>query len=243
MSRVSTYLNFMGQTEEAFRFYGSVFGTDIEGDIFRLGDMPGPDSGAQLTDAEKKLVAHVTLPILAGHVLMGTDMVSSMGHELKLGNNITINLEPDTRAETDRLYSALADGGSESTGMQDMPWGYWGCSLDRYGVRWMFNCYEAPPGGSSSGSQLPAGGRRPSRIITRRRSPWSATSVALVHMGETSCMRSAPSMSVRASPASCARRSTRSHAAVIRSRDAGFRSGFFSKASWSSLRNVRLARP
>jgi PhnB protein len=146
MSRVSTYLNFMGQTEEAFHFYGGVFGTEISGEIFRMGDMPAPGE-PELTDAEKKLVAHVTLPILAGHVLMGTDMVASMGHQLTVGNNITINLEPDTRAETDRLYAALSEGGSESTGMQDMPWGYWGCSLDRFGVRWMFNCYEPAPGG------------------------------------------------------------------------------------------------
>jgi PhnB protein len=71
---------------------------------------------------------------------MGTDMLESMGHELRIGNNVTINLEPDTRAETDRLYAALSDGGSESTGMQEMPYGYWGCTLDRVGVRWMFTC-------------------------------------------------------------------------------------------------------
>lgn len=143
MSRVSTYLNFMGQTEEAFNFYASIFGTQISGEIFRMGDMgPGPD-GAELSEAEKKLVGHVELPILAGHVLMGTDMVESMGHELRVGNNVTINLEPDTRAETDRLYAALSDGGSESTGLSQMPWAYWGCTLDRYGIRWMFNCYEA----------------------------------------------------------------------------------------------------
>ena len=142
MSRVSTYLNFMGQTEEAFRFYGGVFGTEIVGEIARMGDMPSEPGGPELSDAEKKLVAHVELPILAGHMLMGTDMLESMGHQLKIGNNVTINLEPDTRAETDRLYSALSDGGSESTGMQQMPWAYWGCTLDRYGIRWMFNCYE-----------------------------------------------------------------------------------------------------
>ena len=55
-----------------------------------------------------------------------------MGQVLKVGNNVTVNLEPDTRVETDRLY----------TGLQVMPWGYWGCTLDRFGVRWMFNCYE-----------------------------------------------------------------------------------------------------
>jgi PhnB protein len=135
MSRVTTYLNFMGDTEEAFGFYGSVFGTEITGSIFRMGDMGGPE----LKDSERDLVAHVELPILAGHVLMGSDMVESMGHELRIGNNVTINLEADTRAEIDRLYSALSDGGSDGTGMQDMPWGYWGCVLDRYGIRWMFN--------------------------------------------------------------------------------------------------------
>lgn len=142
MSRVSTYLNFMGDTEEAFRFYASVFGTEILGEIFRMGDMAVGPGAPELSDAEKHLVGHVQLPILGGHVLMGTDLLSSMGHELRVGNNVTINLEPDGRAETDRLYAALSDGGSESTGMQQMPWAYWGCTLDRYHVRWMFNCYE-----------------------------------------------------------------------------------------------------
>jgi len=142
MGRVSTYLNFMGRTEEAFRFYGSVFGTQITGEIARMGDMPTGPGAPALTDAEKTMVAHVELPILAGHMLMGTDMLESMGHRLTVGNNITINVEPDTRAETDRLYAALSEGGSEATGMQQMPWGYWGCTLDRFGIRWMFNCYE-----------------------------------------------------------------------------------------------------
>jgi PhnB protein len=139
MSRVSTYLNFQGNTEEAFRYYEKVFGTEISGEIFRMRDMGGPD-GPPLSEAEQNLVGHVELPILAGHVLMATDMVESMGQKLAVGNNVTVNLEPDTREETDRLYGALSDGGSESTGMQEMPWGYWGCTLDRFGVRWMFNC-------------------------------------------------------------------------------------------------------
>jgi PhnB protein len=120
-----------------------VFGTAVPGQIFRMGDMPPGPGQPELTEAEKKMVAHVELPILAGHVLMGTDMLESMGHELRIGNNVTINLEPDTRAEADRLYAALSEGGRESTGMQDMPWGYWGCTLDRFGIRWMFNVVNA----------------------------------------------------------------------------------------------------
>ena len=40
MSRVSTYLNFKGTTEEAFSFYSSAFGTEITGGITRVGDLP-----------------------------------------------------------------------------------------------------------------------------------------------------------------------------------------------------------
>jgi len=145
MSRVSTYLNFMGNTEEAFRFYGSVFGTEFIGDISRMGDMAANPEMAPLSEAEQRMVMHVELPILAGHVLMATDMLDSMGQQVRVGNNVTINLEPDSRAELDRLYAALSEGGTDATGLQDMPWGaYWGCCLDRFGVRWMFNCAEPP---------------------------------------------------------------------------------------------------
>jgi len=142
MSRVSTYLNFEGDAEEAFGLYASVFGTQISGEIVRMGDMPAGPGAPALLDSERSLVAHVELPILAGHTLMGGDMVASMGQSLKVGNNTTICLEPDTRDVTDGLYSELSQGGSESTGMQQMPWAYWGCTLDRFGIRWMFNCYE-----------------------------------------------------------------------------------------------------
>ena len=140
MSRVSTYLNFMGNTEEAFAFYSSVFGTEYSVPIMRFGDMPGGPGAPELPEHERSQVLHVELPILAGHVIMGTDMLESMGHERRVGNNTTLNLEPDTREEADRLYAALCDGGSDSVGLQEMPWGsYWGTCLDKFGVRWMFN--------------------------------------------------------------------------------------------------------
>ena len=148
MARVSTYLNFQGNTEEAFTFYRSVFGTELSGPPMRLGDGPADPSGPQLADDEKDLIMHIELPILGGHVLMATDMVESMGQKLVIGNNTTINLEPDTRDETDRLFAALSEGGpaSDCAPMMDMFWGaYWGCCLDRFGIRWMFNCYATPP--------------------------------------------------------------------------------------------------
>jgi PhnB protein len=140
VARVSTYLNFMGNTEEAFEFYRGVFGTEFVAPIQRLGDVPADPRGPILTEAEKQMVLHVELPILGGHVLMATDMVASMGHELKVGNNTTINLEPDSREETQRLYDALSEGASDCAPLADMFWGAtWGTCLDRFGVRWMFN--------------------------------------------------------------------------------------------------------
>ena len=40
MNRVSIYLNTMGRTEEQFRFYGSIFGTEPYA-IMRMADIPG----------------------------------------------------------------------------------------------------------------------------------------------------------------------------------------------------------
>jgi PhnB protein len=143
MPRVSTYLNFAGNTEEAFEFYRSVFGNEFASPITRMGDMPAAPGTPELSDAEKKMVMHVELPILAGHVLMATDLLESMGHERRLGNNVTLNLELEERAETERLFGLLAEGGSDIFNLADMPWGaYWGTCADRFGVRWMFNCQE-----------------------------------------------------------------------------------------------------
>jgi PhnB protein len=141
MNRVSTYLNFMGNTEAAFTFYRSVFGTEYLAPIMRIGDMPADPNMSPLTEAEQQMVMHVELPILGGHVLMATDLLESQGHQLRTGNNMTINLELDDRAEAERLFGLLSEGGSDLFGLQDMPWGaYWGTCADRFGVRWMFNC-------------------------------------------------------------------------------------------------------
>lgn len=136
MARVSTYINTLGRTEEAFLFYAHVFGTEITS-MLRFSDM-GMD---QLSEAERNGVMHAELPILAGHVLMGTDMLESAGHQVHIGNNTTINLEPDNKDEADRIYALLSiDSTENSGGLADMDWGaYWGTCLDRFGIRWMIN--------------------------------------------------------------------------------------------------------
>jgi PhnB protein len=141
MARVSTYLNFPGSTEQAFMFYRSVFGGEFNGPIHRFGEVPAAPDQPPLSKADSNLVMHVELPILGGHMLMGTDAPESMGFTVTHGNSVHINLEPDTRAETDKLFNALSVDATIDMALQEMYWGgYFGSLTDKFGIRWMFNC-------------------------------------------------------------------------------------------------------
>jgi PhnB protein len=142
MARVSTYLNFATQTEEAFLFYKTVFGTEFTAPgIRRMGDMPPMDGMPPLAEELKNLVMHVELPITGGHILMGTDAPPQMGFAVSFGNNISIQLEADSKEETDNLFKALSAGGKVEMELQDMFWGaYFGSCTDKFGVKWLFNC-------------------------------------------------------------------------------------------------------
>jgi len=145
MARTGTYLNFMGRTEEAFAFYRRVFGTEFVSPPQRMADAPASPGMPALSEAEKRLIMHIELPIVGGHLLMGTDALESMGHKVVFGTNVSIILEPDSRDETKRLFSALAEGGTVTMQLQDMFWGaYYGAVTDRFGVQWMVNCAAKP---------------------------------------------------------------------------------------------------
>lgn len=141
MARVSTYLNFSNNTEDAFNFYKSVFGTEFNGPIARFGEIPPQKGMPPIPDADKNLVMHIELPIVGGHKLMGTDAPESMGFKVNFGNNVHINLQPDTREETKRLFEKLSADGTVTMELQEMFWGdYFGSCTDKFGVQWMVNC-------------------------------------------------------------------------------------------------------
>src|SRR3982751_5955345 len=122
MASVSIYLNFMGNAEEAFNHYKKVFRTEFSSPMMRMKDAPPREGSPALSDAEKNRVMHVALPILGGTQIMATDMLESMGHKLVAGNNVTISLNPDTKAEADRLYKELSEGGSDGVAPHDEFW-------------------------------------------------------------------------------------------------------------------------
>ncbi len=137
MSQFNPYLNFPGNTEDAFTFYKSVFGGEFSA-IMRFGDMPG--GCGEMSESDKSKIAHIALPVGEGNVLMGTDSIESMGQKLSFGNNMYICISPDTREEADRIFGSLADGGRIEMPMTDMPWGgYFGSLTDKFGAQWMLH--------------------------------------------------------------------------------------------------------
>lgn len=143
MARTGTYLNFVRNTEEAFNFYKSVFKTEFAGPINRFSEVPPEKDKPPLSEADKNLVMHVTLPILGGHLLMGTDAPESMGFKLNQGNNVYISLEPDTKEEAERLFNELSFSGKVEMPFAYMFWGaYFGSFVDKFGVHWMVNFSE-----------------------------------------------------------------------------------------------------
>lgn len=139
MASVSIYLNFMGNCEEAFNFYKKVFQSEFTTPIMRMRDIPDSNFVNTLSESDKNKVMHVALPTVGGTLLMGTDMLESMGHQLIQGNNITINLNLDSKEQADKLYQKLSEGGSDCVAPHDEFWGYWGVCKDKFGIRWMFN--------------------------------------------------------------------------------------------------------
>jgi len=132
---LNPYLNFDGNAAEAFRFYQSVFGTELS--IQWMKDAPGTES---LTEEEKNRVLHASLPIGKEQYLMASDCLSSQGHVLKKGNNHYISITTDSREEADRLFHGLSSGGTIEMPMEEMFWGdYFGSFIDRFGICWMIS--------------------------------------------------------------------------------------------------------
>jgi PhnB protein len=141
MAKINPYLNFNGNTEEAFNFYKSVFGGEFA-TLMRFGDMPGCDEmpeGNQISEADKEKIMHIALPI-GDDVLMATDALESMRQNLSEETRFSISISADSRDEADRIFNGLSDGGKVEMPLGDTFWGaYFGMLYDKFGIRWMVN--------------------------------------------------------------------------------------------------------
>lgn len=134
MKFVNPYLNFNGNTEEAFNFYRSVVGGEFV-NLMRFKDTPGCE---HMPEVEQNHIMHVAL-MMGSSVLMGTDVPKSM-EQVTFGTNSSICVSVESREEADRLFNGLSEGGKVTMPMEDMFWGdYYGSFFDKFGVQWMIS--------------------------------------------------------------------------------------------------------
>jgi len=128
--RVNTYLNFPGNCEEAFMAYAKILGGTILAMMkAEKPEMGGPDFVGKIMHARMKI---------GDRLLMGSDALPAHFHTPQ---GFSVNVDVDTPAEADRIYAALAEGGSQMMPIAETFWARrFGMCVDRFGTPWMVNC-------------------------------------------------------------------------------------------------------
>ena len=133
MAQINPYINFNGNTEEAFNFYKSVFGGEFER-IIRFKDMPNAEIPISENEANK--IMHIALPI-GKNVLMGSDVPEFMGKVNENENRSKIAVSAESKEAADKIFNGLSAGGNIEVPITDSPWGsYFGMFRDKYGIEW-----------------------------------------------------------------------------------------------------------
>jgi len=125
--QLTTYLNYGGNCEEAFRFYEKHLGGKITM-LMRHGEQP--DGAAD--KVRGVLHAHIAL---GGTELLGADVPPDRFEPMRSAY-LTLSLDSDQ--EADRVFALLSDGGQVFMPMQDTFFASRFAMLrDRFGTSWM----------------------------------------------------------------------------------------------------------
>lgn len=130
---LNPYLTFNGQCEAAFKFYEKCLGGKIEM-MMTHGQSPIAD---QVPANWRDKIMHVRMTA-GGKVLMGSDAPPDR-YQKPQGFSVSLSVaEP---ADAERMFKALAEGGSVQMPLQETFWALrFGALVDRFGIPWMVNC-------------------------------------------------------------------------------------------------------
>jgi len=131
--QLNPYLSFDGQCEAAFKFYAEALGGQV---LMTLTYGETPMSDQTPADWRGK-IAHTRMSV-GGTMLMGSDSPPDRVEPMK---GVTIALGVDEPAEAERVFDALAAGGTVTMPIQETFWAHrFGMLTDRFGTPWMINC-------------------------------------------------------------------------------------------------------
>ena len=143
MATVNPYLTFLGNCEEAFNFYKSVFGGEFSS-LSRFSEMP-PQEGMTLPEEYGNKIMHLSLPISEETTIMGSDTGGEWAPETIIGNNISLSINAGSKEKADHYFNSLSEGGKVTMPLESTFWGeYFGMCIDKYNINWMVSFNENP---------------------------------------------------------------------------------------------------
>lgn len=132
--KVTPYLTFAGNCEEAMNFYAQVTGGEITL-VMRMGEMMGDDTPPGLGDK----MAHMTLELEAGHLLFASDTFDESAYQGVEG--AAMHVSAKTPEDAIALFSRFSEGGSVTMPIGKTDWAeMFGMCRDKFGVGWMVDC-------------------------------------------------------------------------------------------------------
>jgi PhnB protein len=134
--QLNPYLNFKGQCEAAFKFYEQCLG----GKIAMIMPYEGTPAANQMPPEWRNKIIHARLNV-GDFVLMGSDAPPDHYQEPQ---GFSISLGIGDPAEAERVFHALAKGGTVKMPIQQTFWAVrFGMLVDQFGIPWMVNCEPA----------------------------------------------------------------------------------------------------
>ncbi|MDN7246863.1 VOC family protein [Planococcus shenhongbingii] len=120
--KITTFLMFSGQAEEAMEFYTSLF------EDSRIENIVHNEDGTVMQAAFT----------LNGQMLMCID--SPVNHEFTFTPAISLYVTCDSAEEIDRVFAQLSEGGGVLMPLDEYPFSKkFGWLVDRFGVSWQLN--------------------------------------------------------------------------------------------------------
>lgn len=131
--KVQIYLNFNGTCATAFKFYETTFNGKIEF-MQTFGETPAAE---HMPPEAQNLIMHASMKIGESEI-MGSD---APGDHYEKPQGISVSLNLDNPEEADRIFAALAQGGTIQMPIEKTFWAQrFGMVTDQFGTPWMINC-------------------------------------------------------------------------------------------------------
>lgn len=132
MKTLNSYLTFGGNCREAMEFYKACLNAEtLTLQTFAEANMPTPE-------AFKDRILHAELKTEGIHIMASDGMADFSAN---FGNTISLSILLNDAAEQERIFNALAAGGTITMPLQKTFWGaIYGMLTDRFGIQWMLNC-------------------------------------------------------------------------------------------------------